>query len=119
MCTNSYIPSLLPMLRTEQAVSTLSLLEPFRRALLRIPFLYQKVSSTTPITALISTKSSHTSMTTVNVDGTLDWMVTGHALLAWTGQALSITPTYNRKMVSTNAEMEVEVLIVQESCALG
>lgn len=45
-------------------------------------------------------------MTTVNLDGTLDWMVTGKALLAWTGQTLSITPTSNRTMVSTIRESE-------------
>lgn len=84
--------------RAENAVSSLSILEPFRRALLRIPFLYQRISSTTPITALISTKASHTSMTTVNLDGTLDWMITGKALLAWTGQTLSITPSMNRNL---------------------
>lgn len=32
-------------MRLLQAVSTLSILEPFRRAALRIPFLYQKVES--------------------------------------------------------------------------
>ena len=58
-------------------------------------------------------------MTTVNLDGTLDWMITGEALLAWTGQTLSITPTWNRKVVSTDAEMGDEKLIIQESCALG
>lgn len=84
--------------KAENAVSTLSILEPFRRVFLRIPFLYQRISSTTPITALISTKASHTSMTAVNLDGTLDWMVTGKALLAWTGQTLSITPSMNRNI---------------------
>ncbi|CAD6579722.1 MAG: Altered inheritance of mitochondria protein 24, mitochondrial [Alectoria sarmentosa] len=84
--------------KAENAVSTLSILEPFRRAFLRIPFLYQRISSTTPITALISTKASHTSMTTVNLDGTLDWMIGGKALLAWTGQTLSITPSGDRNM---------------------
>ena len=80
--------------------STLSILEPFRRALLRIPFLYQKISSTTPLTALVSTKASSTSMTTVNLDGTTDWMLAGKALLAWTGQTISIRPSMNRAMVS-------------------
>ncbi|KAF6235680.1 hypothetical protein HO173_006363 [Letharia columbiana] len=84
--------------KAENAVSTLSVLAPFRRAFLQIPFLYQRISSTTPITALISTKASRTSMTTLNLDGTLDWMVTGKALLAWTGQTLSITPSVNRNM---------------------
>ncbi|MCJ1376035.1 Altered inheritance of mitochondria protein 24, mitochondrial [Loxospora ochrophaea] len=82
-----------------QAVSTLSLLEPFRRAVLGIPFLYQKISSTTPITALISSKSSITSFAVVHLDGTLDWMVSNRqSLLAWTGHTLSISPTINRRM---------------------
>lgn len=84
--------------KPENAVSTLSILGPFRRALLRIPFLYQRISATTPITALISTKASHTSITTVYLDGTVDWMVTGKALLAWAGPTLSITPTINRDL---------------------
>ena len=58
-------------------------------------------------------------MTTVNLDGTLDWMITGKALLAWTGQTLSITPSVNRNMVRIDTEREIDGLIVQESCALG
>lgn len=46
-------------------------------------------------------------MTTVSLDGTLDWMITGRALLAWTGQTLYITPSVNRKMVRINAELEM------------
>ncbi|KAL9076382.1 MAG: hypothetical protein Q9161_001098 [Pseudevernia consocians] len=37
-------------------------------------------------------------MTTVNLDGTLDWMITGKTLLAWTGQTLFITPSVNRNL---------------------
>lgn len=58
-------------------------------------------------------------MTTVNLDGTLDWMITGKALLAWTGQTLSITPSMNRNLVRSYAEIRDQRLIVQESCALG
>lgn len=47
-------------------------------------------------------------MTTLNLDGTLDWMITGKALLAWTGQTLSITPSVNRNMVCINAELEIK-----------
>ena len=47
-------------------------------------------------------------MTTINLDGTLDWMVTGKALLAWTGQTLSITPVLDRKMVSLSSDLEKE-----------
>jgi hypothetical protein len=82
-----------------QAQSTLSILEPFRRAALGIPFLYQRISSTTPITALISTKSPLTSFTVLHLNGTVDWMVAQRkALLAWTGYTLSVSPTVNRGM---------------------
>ena len=47
-------------------------------------------------------------MTTVNLDGTLDWMITGKALLAWTGQTLSVTPIINRNMVSTSTGLETK-----------
>ncbi|SMR56384.1 unnamed protein product [Zymoseptoria tritici ST99CH_3D1] len=85
--------------RAENAVSTLSILEPFRRALLGVPFLYQRVTSTTPYTALIATKSSITSLVVVHLDGRLDWMVAHrNALLAWTGHTLSLKPRWNMKM---------------------
>ncbi|KIN01012.1 hypothetical protein OIDMADRAFT_179876 [Oidiodendron maius Zn] len=85
--------------KAENAQSTLSILEPFRRAVLGIPFLYQRISSTTPITALISTKSPLTSFTVLHLNGTVDWMVTQRkALLAWTGHTLSVSPTVNRSM---------------------
>jgi hypothetical protein len=94
----------------------LSLLSPFSRALLGIPFLYQKVSESTdnyysnvlqnqitsssPITALISTKNSLTSFAVVHLDGRLDWIVAQRsALLAWTGHALTVKPRPNLKMV--------------------
>nr|POE48032.1 altered inheritance of mitochondria protein 24, mitochondrial [Quercus suber] len=73
-----------------QAVSTLSVLEPFRRAITGIPFLYQRVTSTTPFTALISTKSPITSLVVVHLDGRLDWMIAQQkALLAWTEKSLA------------------------------
>jgi hypothetical protein len=82
-----------------QAQSTLSVLEPFRRAALGIPFLYQRLSSTTPITALISTKSPLTSFTVLHLNGTIDWMVAQRkALLAWTGHTISVSPTANTSM---------------------
>ncbi|KAL2072366.1 hypothetical protein VTL71DRAFT_11709 [Oculimacula yallundae] len=85
--------------KAENAQSTLSVLEPFRRAALGIPFLYQKISSTSPITALISTKSPLTSFTVLHLNGTVDWMVAQRkALLAWTGHTLSVSPTVNRGM---------------------
>ncbi|KAF2213390.1 hypothetical protein CERZMDRAFT_105650 [Cercospora zeae-maydis SCOH1-5] len=85
--------------KPENAVSSLSLLEPFRRAILGVPFVYQKISSTTPYTALIGTKSPITSLVVVHLDGRLDWMIARrNALLAWTGHTLSLKPKWNTKM---------------------
>lgn len=84
---------------SEDTLSTLSFLEPFRRAPVGIPFLYQKVSSTSPVTALISTKSPISSIVTVHLDGRQDWFISQRqALLAWTGQTLSLKPQYNVKL---------------------
>lgn len=83
----------------ENAISTLSFLEPFRRAPFGIPFLYQAVSSTSPVTALISTKSPISSIVTVHLDGREDWVVSQRqALLAWSGQTLSLKPQFNAKL---------------------
>lgn len=80
-----------------QAQSTLTLLSPFSRALLGIPFLYQRVSSTTPITALIGTKSPSSTFSVLHLDGTTDWMVAQrNALLAWTGHTLAVSPRIQR-----------------------
>ncbi|KAH8661443.1 mitochondrial biogenesis AIM24-domain-containing protein [Tricladium varicosporioides] len=85
--------------KAENAQSTLSILEPFRRAALGIPFLYQRITSTSPITALISTKSPITSFTVLHLNGTVDWVVAQRkALLAWTGHTLSISPSTNKGM---------------------
>ncbi|OXV10889.1 hypothetical protein Egran_01349 [Elaphomyces granulatus] len=82
--------------KADNVVSRLSILEPVRRALLGIPFLYQKISSATPVTALITVRSPLTSFTVVHLDGTVDWMIAQRrALLAWTGHSLSIRPTIN------------------------
>lgn len=79
--------------KVENAQSTLSLLTPVRRALLGIPFLYQRISSTTPLTLLIGTKAAHTTLFTLHLDGTTDWVVAQrNALLAWTGHTLAVTP---------------------------
>ncbi|KAF2134430.1 hypothetical protein P153DRAFT_419138 [Dothidotthia symphoricarpi CBS 119687] len=83
----------------ENVVSTLSSLEPFRRAPVGIPFLYQKVSATSPVTALVSTKSPISSIVSVNLDGRQDWVISQRqALLAWTGHTLSLKPQYNLKL---------------------
>ncbi|KAL1310899.1 hypothetical protein AAFC00_001129 [Neodothiora populina] len=83
----------------ESTVSTLSILEPFRRALFGIPFLYQKITSTSPYTALISTKSPVTTFSVIHLDGRLDWMIAQrNALLAWTGHSLSVRPQIKTSM---------------------
>ncbi|KAK0625102.1 mitochondrial biogenesis AIM24-domain-containing protein [Bombardia bombarda] len=79
--------------KVENAQSTLSLLSPLRRALLGIPFLYQRIASTTPLTALIATASPNTTFSVLHLDGTTDWIVSQrNALLAWTGHTLSVSP---------------------------
>jgi uncharacterized protein (AIM24 family) len=82
--------------KAENTVSTLSLLSPLSRLPLGIPFFYQRIESATPITALLSTRSPSTSFAVVHLNGTLDWTIAQRsALLAWTGQTLSITPRAN------------------------
>ncbi|KAL6704137.1 Altered inheritance of mitochondria protein 24, mitochondrial [Coniothyrium glycines] len=89
--------------KPENALSTLSVLEPFRRAPVGIPFLYQKISSTSPVTALVSTKSPVSSIVSVNLDGRSDWVISQRqALLAWTGHTLSLKPQYNVKLGLAN-----------------
>lgn len=59
-----------------------------------IPFLYQKITSPSPVNLLISSKSPLTSFCVLHLDGTTDWRLSQRkALLAWTGTTLSITPT--------------------------
>ncbi|KAL4791180.1 mitochondrial biogenesis AIM24-domain-containing protein [Aspergillus venezuelensis] len=85
--------------KADNVISTLSVLEPFRRAPLGVPFLYQKVSSASPVTALISTRSPVTSFSVVHLNGSVDWMVAQRrALLAWTGRSLTIKPTINTSL---------------------
>ncbi|KAK4929818.1 hypothetical protein LTR28_011721 [Elasticomyces elasticus] len=89
------------MLMDLQAVSSLSVLEyvPLKSAILGLPLFYQKVSSTTPFTALLSTKSTATSFAVVHLDGRLDWMVAQrNGLLAWTGHTLSLVPKFASSM---------------------
>ncbi|KAL1956204.1 hypothetical protein VTO42DRAFT_7551 [Malbranchea cinnamomea] len=85
--------------KADNVVSTLRVLEPVQRALLQIPFLYQKISSTSPVTVLLSTRSPTSSFAVVQLDGTVDWMVAQRqALLAWTGHSMKIKPIFNRKL---------------------
>ena len=87
---SSYIPGG-PNCRS-QAQSTLSILNPLTRAAFGVPFLYQRISATTPITALISTKSPTTTFSVLHLDGTTDWMISQrNALLAWTGHTLTLS----------------------------
>ncbi len=80
-------------------VSTLSLLSPLRRALVGIPFLYQRLTSTTPVTALVAPKSTCTSLAVLHLTGTTDWKIARRkALLAWTGSTLTLTPSLNRRL---------------------
>ncbi|KOS17979.1 Altered inheritance of mitochondria protein 24 [Escovopsis weberi] len=81
----------------EHAQSTLSVLNPLARAPFGVPFLYQRISATSPVTALISTKSSSTSFTVLRLDGRTDWVVAQRAaLLAWTGHTLRLAPRVQR-----------------------
>lgn len=72
------------------------MLAPFRRAVFNIPFLYQKISSTSPVQVIVSANGS---LAVVRMDGSTDWTVVGRALLAWTGQTISIKPTRDRRAV--------------------
>ncbi|KAK7532805.1 putative mitochondrial protein Fmp26 [Phyllosticta citribraziliensis] len=85
--------------KAENTVSTLSLLEPVSRAPLGIPCLYQKISSASPITALIAAKSPVSSFAVVHLDGRLDWLVAQrNGLLAWTGHSLGVKPRLNTNL---------------------
>ena len=85
----------------ENALSTLSILPPFSRAVLGIPFLYQKVASISPLDLLIAPKSANTTLAVLQLDGRLDWTVVQRAgLMAWTGHTLVVKPSVNRRTVS-------------------
>lgn len=59
-----------------------------------------KVTSTSPLTCLISTNNPISSFAVVKLDGAVDWIVAQRdGLLAWTGQNLSVTPRADRHMV--------------------
>lgn len=73
--------------------STLSVLSPLRRFLKHIPFLYQKITSTTPLTCIISTNTPNTTFCVLALDGTADWKLTQpEALLAWSGHSIVVKP---------------------------
>jgi uncharacterized protein (AIM24 family) len=75
------------------------LLSPVTRAALGVPFLYQRITSTSPLTALIATKSSNTTFSILHLDGTTDWLIAQRgALLAWSGHTLSVTPRIQHRL---------------------
>ncbi|KHO01035.1 uncharacterized protein MAM_00036 [Metarhizium album ARSEF 1941] len=85
--------------KPDNAQSTLSLLNPLTRAAFGVPFVYQRISATTPITALISSKSPTTTFAVLHLDGTTDWMVSQRqALLAWTGHTLTLSSRIRRRL---------------------
>ncbi|KAI8631517.1 mitochondrial biogenesis AIM24-domain-containing protein [Xylariaceae sp. FL1651] len=85
--------------KPQNAQSTLSILSPLTRAVTGVPFLYHRITSTTPLTAIISTKSPTTTFSVLHLDGTTDWMVSQrNALLAWTGHTLAVTPRIQRQL---------------------
>lgn len=89
--------------KAENAISTLSLLSPLTRAPLGMPFIYQRISSSSPISLLVAAKSATTSFATLHLDGRLDWMITQRtALLAWTGHTLTVKPRLNTKLAFQN-----------------
>ncbi|KAG6038986.1 Altered inheritance of mitochondria protein 24, mitochondrial [Claviceps citrina] len=85
--------------KADNAQSTLSVLNPLPRAALGVPFLYQRITSTTPITALIASKSPTTTLSVLHLDGTTDWIVSQRsALLAWTGHTLAPSSRIQRRL---------------------
>jgi uncharacterized protein (AIM24 family) len=56
-----------------------------------LPFIYQKLQSSDPFTALIGTQSTATSFAVLELDGRLDWNITGkQTLMAWSGLQASV-----------------------------
>lgn len=61
--------------------------------------LFIQISSATPFTALISTRSPLTTFAVLHLDGRTDWMISQrNALLAWTGHTLGVKPQLNMRM---------------------
>ena len=87
----------------EHAISSLSPLSPVARGPLGVPFLYQRITSTSPLNILIGAKSAATSFAVVNLDGRLDWkIVQRKGLLAWTGQTLTVKTGVDTSMVCSH-----------------
>ncbi|KAF8250055.1 hypothetical protein K440DRAFT_619467 [Wilcoxina mikolae CBS 423.85] len=80
--------------RPSDTTSTLSILSPLLRAPKRIPFLYQKLTSTSPLTCIISTNTPNTTFCVLSLDGTADWTLSQpDALLAWSGHSIVVRPS--------------------------
>ena len=91
---------------TDNVRSTLKPLSPLARLPLGIPFLYQRVISTSPMGLLIGSRSSQASFAIVDMDGRLDWkVVQRNGLLAWVGSSLMVEPTINPRMVRYNEQI--------------
>ncbi|KAF2457682.1 mitochondrial biogenesis AIM24-domain-containing protein [Lineolata rhizophorae] len=85
--------------KPENVTSTLSVLSPLRRSPLGVPFLYQKISSTTPLNLLVSSTTPNSTFVVIHLDGRIDWIVAQrNGLIAWTGHSLAVRPKVNMKM---------------------
>jgi hypothetical protein len=83
-------------------------LSPLRRAIFGVPYLYQKVTSTSPVTVTIGTNTTSSSFATVYLDGRVDWMVAQrNALLCYTGHNLILEPKLNIQMVGMLFKLSV------------
>ena len=67
-----------------------------------MPFLYQRITSTSPLTVLIGSRSTNTTFSLLHLDGTTDWIIAQrNALLAWTGHNLTPTPRLQRALLTS------------------
>ena len=75
----------------EHITSRLSLLQPFKRAPLAAPFLFQTLSSASPASLTLASPSPNTSVVVLSLDGRTDWRVLRrNSLLAWSGSGSSL-----------------------------
>ncbi|KAL9054002.1 MAG: hypothetical protein Q9162_004408 [Coniocarpon cinnabarinum] len=71
--------------------SSLSPLQPFRRGALGLPFLFQRLTATSPINLLLSSPSSG-SFLVLSLDGRIDWRIfRPQSLVAWSGSRSSLS----------------------------
>lgn len=78
--------------------SSLSPLSPLKRIGLGIPFIYQRIASTSPLTLLLSTNAARSAFVVLSLDGRVDWRILRRsALVAWSGsgQSLAIKPSFD------------------------